>query len=169
MRWYSGSRLFALGLLAAMLAACGTSSAAGATATASRAPATPHPTPTPQPSFPPLDHGQIPPEVVGNYAFTVFDKDSEIELLADGTYIMWLPERFGIRPVGVRGEYGVFGDTMRFGNEIAEDSSVRACIGEGTYTWSLEGKTLNLTLVEDECSVAINRQAEWQSGWVRQD
>ena len=166
---YSGSRWVALGLLSAVLTACGSSSAAEPSTTPSRAPATLRPSPTPLPSFPPFDHGQIPAEIVGNYEFTVFDKHSEIELLADGTYIIWLPERFGVRPVGVRGEYGVFGDTMRFGNEISEDSASRACTGDGVYTWSLDGETLSLTLVEDACLVTINRQAEWQSGWTRMD
>lgn len=169
MRRYSGSRWVALGLLTAVLAACGTSSAAEPSVTASRAPATPTPSPTPRPSFPPMDHGQIPPEIVGSYTFTVFDKDSEVELLADGTYVMYMPEAFGQKPVGVRGEYGVFGDTMRFGNEIAESSQARACTGEGEYTWTFDGETLQLTLVEDECLVTINRQAEWQSGWTRAD
>jgi len=166
---YSARRWAALGLLAAVLAACGTSSAAEPSTTPTRAPATPTPSPTPLPSFPPFDHGQIPAEIIGTYAFTVFDKESQIELLSDGTYALHGAGAFGVGPVLVRGEYGVFDDTMKFGNEITLSSTARACVGDGAYGWSFDGETLSLTLVEDECAVDINRQAEWQSGWTRVD
>ena len=97
-----------LALLAGLIAACGTSSAAQPSSSPqpSRAAATAKPTATPLPSFPPFDHGQIPDEIVGMYTFTVFDKDSAIELLADGTYVMYGPLAFGQRPETLHGEYG---------------------------------------------------------------
>ena len=113
------------------------------------------------------DHGEIPDEIVGSYSFEVFDKPSLIDLEPDGTYVLMTPGGFGQNTVEVTGEYGVFGDEMRFGNEVAANG--QACLGDGVYTWSLEGATLTFTLVEDECSAAINRMAEWQSGWTRID
>jgi hypothetical protein len=166
-----GSRSAAALGLAVALAACGTSSAAEPSPSTSHAPATPRPTPrvTPLPSFAPFDHGEIPAEIVGSYTFTVFDKNSAIDLEADGTYVLWGPMAFGQRQVHVTGEYGVFGDRMRFGNEIAASSLGRACTGDGEYRWSFDGETLLFTLLEDECALDINRQAEWQSGWTRVD
>ena len=163
--------IIVLVLLAGLIAACGTSSAVQPSASPhpSRAAATARPTATPLPSFPAFDHGQIPDEIVGMYTFTVFGKDSAVELLADGTYVMYGALAFGQRPRILRGEYGVFDDTMRFGNEVAESSMARACIGDGTYKWSFDGETLSMTLIEDACALDINRQAEWQSGWDRVD
>ena len=160
-----------LALLSSLAAACGTSSAAQPSSSShpSRPAASATPTATPRPSFPPFDHGEIPAEIVGRYAFTVFDKDSEIELLADGSYVMYGAYAFGQRPETLHGEYGVFDDTMRFGNEVALSSAARACIGDGLYEWEFDGETLSMTLVEDACALDINRQAEWQSGWTRVD
>jgi hypothetical protein len=76
---------------------------------------------------------------------------------------------FGQRQVHVTGEYGVFGDRMRFGNEITVAAASRACVGDGEYRWSFDGETLTFTLIEDACALDINRQAEWQSGWTRVD
>ena len=160
-----------LALLAGLIAACGTSSAAQPSSSPhpSRSAATARPTATPLPSFPPFDHGEIPAEILGLYTFTVFDKESQIELLSDGTYVMSSAMAFGQRPETLHGEYGVFDDTMRFGNEVAMSSMARACVGDGVYRWSFDGETLSMTLVEDECALDINRQAEWQSGWTRVD
>ncbi len=67
--------------------------------------------------MPPFDHGEIPAEIVGRYTFEVFDKDSVIDLKSDGTYELGAgPIAFGVFTVQITGEYGVFGDEMRFGN-----------------------------------------------------
>jgi hypothetical protein len=115
--------------------------------------------------MPPFDHGDIPAEIVGRYYFEVFGKQSVIDLEADGTYtLMKGPLVFDQGVVQVTGEYGVFGDQMRFGNEVAVHGA--ACTtGDGIYTWSLENGVLTLTVVEDPCPLTINRIAEWESGW----
>jgi hypothetical protein len=159
-----------LSLLVITTAACGTSSVAepSRSSVATIAQPTPAPSPKPRPSFPPFDHGQIPAEIVGDYSFTVYGKPSLITLESDGTYVLSDPISFGFRPAGIEGEYGVFGDRMRFGNEYVAGSG-RACVGDGEYEWSFDGERLSLTLIEDECALDINRQAEWQSGWTRVD
>ena len=159
-----------VGLLAMVVAACSTSATGepSAATSATPVPSSAAPSATATPSFKPFDHGEIPDEIVGSYSFEVFDKPSLIDLEPDGTYVLMTPGAFGgENTVEVTGEYGVFGDEMRFGNEVAAHG--RACLGDGVYTWSLDEGTLTLTLVEDECSAAINRMAEWQSGWTRID
>ena len=64
----------------------------------------------------------------------------------------------------LHGEYGVFDDTMRFGNEVAVSSMASGRAWRGGYEWSFDGETLSMTLIEDACAPDINRQAEWQSG-----
>jgi len=119
--------------------------------------------------MPLFDHGEIPAEIVGRYAFEVFDKESLIDLESDGTYVLMKGQlAFGVAQVEVTGDYGVFGDQMRFGNEVAVNGN--ACTnGDGVYTWSLDGETLTLTVVDDPCPSSINRTAEWESGWTRVD
>ncbi len=158
-----------VGLLAMLVVACGTSSTAEPSASTSvtPVPSSAAPSATATPSFEPFDHGEIPDEIVGSYSFEVFDKPSLIDLEPDGTYVLMTPGGFGQNTIEVTGEYGVFGDEMRFGNEVAANGM--ACQGDGVYTWSLDGAMLTLTLVEDECAPDINRMAEWQSGWTRID
>jgi hypothetical protein len=119
--------------------------------------------------MPPFDHGDIPAEIVGRYLFEVFDKQMVIDLEADGTYVLMRgPLAFGTGTIEVRGEYGVFEDEMRFGNEVAVSGT--ACPpGDGVYTWSLDGPTLQLTAVDEPCPTSINRAAEWEAGWTRAD
>lgn len=171
MRTHQYLRPFAtVGLLAMIVAACATSTTGepSAAASATPVPSSAAPSATATPSFEPFDHGEIPDEIVGSYSFEVFDKPSLIDLEPDGTYVLMSPGAFGgENTVEVTGEYGIFGDEMRFGNEVAANG--QACRGDGVYRWSLDGGTLTLTLVEDECSAAINRMAEWQSGWTRID
>ncbi len=154
-----------------LLAACGTSPSAEPSAATSSAPAPSSAAPSEAalPSLPPFDHGEIPAEIVGRYNFEVFDKQSVIDLEADGTYVLMRgPLVFDTGTIEVRGEYGVFGDEMRFGNEVAVYG--RACPpGDGVYRWSLDGAVLNLTVVEEPCPTDINRTAEWESGWTRAD
>lgn len=160
-----------------LLAACGTSPAGESSGSPSdsSAPSSAEsslaaPSEAARASLPPFDHGEIPAEIPGRYYFEVFDKESVIDLEADGTYVLMEATRIccpmgtGAGAVQVRGEYGVFGDEMRFGNEVAVNG--RACTtGDGTYTWSLNEGMLTLTVVEDPCPSTINRIAEWESGW----
>jgi hypothetical protein len=154
-----------------LLAACGTSPSAepSAATSPSLAPPSAAPSEAALPSMPPFDHGEIPAEIVGRYTFEVINKQSVIDLEADGTYVLMEgPLVFDTGTIQVRGEYGVFGDEMRFGNEVAVYGN--ACPpGDGVYKWSLDGAVLTFTVVEEPCPTTINRTAEWESGWTRAD
>ena len=41
------------------------------------------------------------------------------------------------------------------------------CLGEGRYTWVLEGDQLTMVAVDDSCTVG--RVADWESGWTKMD
>jgi hypothetical protein len=119
--------------------------------------------------MPPFDHGEIPAEIVGRYTFEMPDQEWAIELKADGSYdLMRLPLAFGVSEEHVRGEYGVFGDEMRFGNEVVVTGGT-ACPGDGVYAWAFDGTTLEMTVVEDDCPTTINRVGQWEAGWTRAD
>ena len=132
MRTHHYLRPFAtVGLLAMVVAACATSTTGepSAAASATPVPSSAAPSATATPSFEPFDHGEIPDEIVGSYSFEVFDKPSLIDLEPDGTYVLMSPGAFGgENTVEVTGEYGIFGDEMRFGNEVAANG--QACRGD---------------------------------------
>ena len=148
-----------------LLAACGTSPSAepSAATSSSPAPSSAAPSEAALPSMPPFDHGEIPAEIVGRYNFEVFDKQSVIDLEADGTYVLMRgPLVFDTGTIEVRGEYGVFGDEMRFGNEVAVYG--RACPPATGLHMVVGRSRAHLTVVEEPCPTDINRTAEWESG-----
>jgi hypothetical protein len=116
--------------------------------------------------MPPFDHGEIPAEIVGLYTFEMPNQEWSIELKADGSYdLMRLPLSSGEH---IRGEYGVFGDQMRFGNEVVVTGGA-ACPGDGVYAWTFDGTTLEMTVMEDDCPSTLNRVGQWEAGWTRAD
>lgn len=152
-------------VVAGASACAGQAADAGSTATArpasaaERASATPEPSPVASQSAAPtpFDHGEIPPELVGTWAFEVFDKPARIELTADGRFSM----RYTSVPGAVSGSFGIFGD-----ESIWRDESGDVCHpAEARYGWELEGDVLTLTPLDDRCT--SGRIAEWSSGWTR--
>lgn len=123
------------------------------------------------PSLEPFDHGDIPPELVGRYSMLVVDhyeQDRYVDLNADGTFsYLDGPLAFG-QPVGgvlVTGQYGVFENEIVFGSEVADIGL--ACLGDGRYTWVLDGEKLTMVVVDDSCTVG--RVEDWQVGWTKMD
>jgi hypothetical protein len=122
-------------------------------------------------SLEPFDHGDIPSELVGRYSMLVVDhyeQDRYVDLNADGTFsYLDGPLAYG-QPVGgvlVTGQFGVFGNEIVFGSEVADIGL--ACLGDGRYTWVLEGEQLTMVVVDDSCTVG--RVDDWQVGWTKMD
>ena len=155
-----------------LIAACGTSPTEQSSSPPSPSvtPSTPaHASAAALPSLPPFDHGDIPAEIVGRYSFELPAMHGVVDLKADGTYVLMQgPLVYDTGTVLVQGEYGVFGDQIRFGNEVSVYGN--ACPpGDGLYTWSLDGEMLTLAVVDDPCSTAIDRVEGWEAGWTRID
>jgi hypothetical protein len=162
----------ALALLAICVAACGPSPTTEPSPSTdpSTTPSSPPASAAALPSMPPFDHGEIPTDLVGRYTFEMPDQEWSIELAADGTYeLILLPLAFGVSTDHVRGEYGVFGDQIRFGNEVSVEGSGNTCPSDGVYTWTFDGTTLAMTVVEDDCPSSLNRVGQWEAGWTRAD
>lgn len=120
-------------------------------------------------SLAPFDHGDIPAELVGRYhlvAFDHYEQDRYVDLNSDGTFTYHDgPLNYG-SPVGgeiVTGQYGVFGNEIVFGAEVAGIGL--PCAGDGRYTWVLEGEKLTMVVVDDACTVG--RVPDWQAGWEK--
>jgi hypothetical protein len=160
--------LLRLGAATVALAAC---TAASPAATGTPVPVIPsEPAPASvAPTLKPFDHGEIPAELVGRYAFQAFDhylQDRWVDLNADGTFaLIDGPLVYGQGTTIVTGQYGVFGDQIRFGNEVSVTGV--PCGRDGLYQWSLDGTTLTMTVIEDPCT--LGRPADWQAGWTKEE
>jgi hypothetical protein len=126
-------------------------------------------TATPAPSLAPFDHGDIPAELVGRWQFEAFDhylQDRWVDLAADGTYVYLNgPLVYGNGQPIVTGQYGVFGDEIRFGEEVAAQGSPCPRNVVGSYTWTLEGDLLTMVVIDDICT--LGRVTDWQNGWTK--
>ena len=81
-----------------------------------------------------------------------YDDNNKVTVTRDGTAV-------------VEGTYKVTGDLL----EVTDEKGPMACGGEqktGKYKWKLEGKTLTLTKVEDECDGRAN--ALTGQAWVQE-
>lgn len=107
-----------------------------------------------------LDHGEIPPELVGIWSFTAFGESWKAELTADGAFSLYGPD--GTFDVG--GSYSIFGNEAVFRDEKRGTGTL--CFpAEGRYRWKLNGDRLMFTMIEDKCKVG--RIEQWTAGWQK--
>jgi len=161
------TKIVLLSALSFLLAAC-TASAGEVSPAESRSPAAVV-TATPAPSLAPFDHGDIPAELVGRWQFEAFDhylQDRWVDLAADGTFVYLNgPLVYGNGQPIVTGQYGVFGDEIRFGAEVAAQGSPCPRDVVGSYSWTLEGDLLTMVVIDDLCT--LGRVTDWESGWTK--
>ena len=121
--------------------------------------ATEAPIPTVMPTAT-LDHGVIPPELVGTWSFMAFGDPWTAVLTADGTYSLYPPD--GQLDIG--GSFGISGNEAVFRDEIRGQGQL--CVpAEARYHWELVGDRLMFTVIEDKCMVG--RIEQWTAGWQR--
>ena len=123
----------------------------------------PSATKAPIPSLTPtatLDHGNIPPELVGTWSFTAFGESWTAKLTADGKYSLYPSDG----QLDISGSYGISGSEAVFRDEIA-GNGVLCVPAEARYQWELKGDRLVFTVIEDKCP--IGRIEQWTAGWQR--